>query len=164
MPRLPGFMADASLKENAECAARFFGARIFKTNHNCCGTMRGTMRRIFASFLIALIAWGSFAPMAMASVSDPVPACCRRDGKHHCNMGTSRLDSSQDGQLRLRVQAPDCPFRGQHGVALIAAVLPSDSAFATQLFVSSRLPFPGSVSLSSPVFGSISERGPPALL
>jgi len=76
-------------------------------------------------------------------------------------MGSSRLDASQEGQLRLRVQAPDCPFRGQHGVTIIAVVLPSDSDFATQLFVSARLPFPGSVTLSSPVFGSISERGPP---
>ena len=143
------------------CATRFFGVCIFKTNHKCCVTMRGTMRRIFASFVLALIAWGSIAPMAIASVSDPVPACCRKDGKHHCNMGASRLDASQDGQPRLRAQAPDCPFRSQHGVSTIAVVLPSHSNFATQLSASARLLFSRSVILSSLAFGSVSERGPP---
>jgi len=121
------------------------------------------MRKIFASSLLALIAWGFLAPMAMASVSDPVPACCRKDGKHHCNMGTSRLDISRDGQLNLRAQAPDCPFRSYQGVTSIAVALPLNSDFATQLFVSARLLFPGSVPLTSPAFGSISERGPPQL-
>ncbi len=88
---------------------------------------------------------GSLAPLAMASISDPVPACCRKDGKHHCNMGTSRLDASRDGQPRLRTQAPDCPFRSQQGVPTIAVVLPSDANFATQLFASARLLFSRSV-------------------
>jgi hypothetical protein len=50
--------------------------------HCCC------MRRFFAIFLLTV--FGSFlgAPLLASSsdVESNLPACCRRDGKHHCMM------------------------------------------------------------------------------
>ena len=45
------------------------------------------MRRVFASLLVALFSFSLIAPAVFASDSDSkLPACCRRDGKHHCSL------------------------------------------------------------------------------
>ena len=47
------------------------------------------VRRILASLLLVLFSFSLIAPALFAS--DPaskLPACCRRDGKHHCAMTT----------------------------------------------------------------------------
>ena len=41
------------------------------------------MRRAIASILLAII---SFPLMGAAMTAQSSPACCRRDGKHHCEM------------------------------------------------------------------------------
>jgi hypothetical protein len=45
------------------------------------------------------------------SVPEKVPACCRRDGKHHCAMMTKAEDPSSETQVSSL--APACPFRNQ---------------------------------------------------
>lgn len=119
------------------------------------------MRRIFATFLLLLVAWGSVVPLAIAAAADPIPACCRKDGAHHCQMGMRNV--AQDGAAHFRAQLPDCPFRTQHAVPAVAAVLPwnttsvslhasSDPAFSAYRFL-----------VASPIFGSVSQRGPPVV-
>ena len=45
------------------------------------------MRRVLASLLVAMFSFALIAPAVFASDPDSkLPACCRRDGKHHCGM------------------------------------------------------------------------------
>src|SRR5271157_4013431 len=60
------------------------------------------MRRIPASFLLVLLCFGFALPFLQAQPSN-IPACCRRDGKHHCGMSPNG-----DG---FRTRAPNCPYR-----------------------------------------------------
>ena len=47
------------------------------------------MRRVFASLLVALFSFALIAPAVFASDPDSkLPACCRRDGKHHCGLAS----------------------------------------------------------------------------
>jgi len=51
------------------------------------------MRRILASLLVALFSFSLIAPAVFASDADSkLPACCRRDGKHHCTVMAGRLE------------------------------------------------------------------------
>lgn len=65
------------------------------------------MRRTLAAFLVTLFSLPLIAP-ALASVPDDsqLPACCRRDGKHHCamNMEVGNIPPSS------RVVSEKCPY------------------------------------------------------
>lgn len=64
------------------------------------------MRRILASLLAGLFSFLLIAPALSASDPDAnLPACCRRDGKHHCAM-MMRLESRSGPGF----QADRCPF------------------------------------------------------
>ena len=49
------------------------------------------MRRAIASILLAFISFPLMGA-AMAARFGSSPACCRRDGKHHCEMAVSETD------------------------------------------------------------------------
>jgi len=59
------------------------------------------MRRISASFLLVLL-WVGFA-LPLLEAQSGTPACCRRDGKHHCGMSPNG-----DG---FHTSASSCPYR-----------------------------------------------------
>jgi predicted membrane-bound spermidine synthase len=62
-----------------------------------------------ASVLIAAILCGALTPLAEASSSKSLPACCRRDGKHHC---ARRLPEHVDDQSTVfRSKSEPCPYR-----------------------------------------------------
>jgi hypothetical protein len=118
------------------------------------------MRRLVASFVLSMVAWGSLAPLALAATGNATPACCRRNGKHHC-MGTSGMAASGDGDASFRANPPDCPFRSQ-----IAA--PTNLA-QPQHPIASTLPLPSAPFVSIADFPLLSacssasdrQRGPP---
>ena len=60
------------------------------------------MRRCLSSLLLLLICAGVLLPLVEASSTD-VPACCRRDGKHHCMRSVGA-----DG---FKSAAMVCPYR-----------------------------------------------------
>jgi len=60
------------------------------------------MRRIPASLLLALLCFGFALPFLQAQPSS-IPACCQRDGKHHCAMSLHG-----DG---FRTSGTNCPYR-----------------------------------------------------
>ena|SRR5664279_470021 len=110
------------------------------------------MRRLAASLLLALLCAGLALPMLLAR-GDGVPACCRRNGKHHCVM----LPQG-DG---FRTSAANCPYR--RFTALTSHSTPCSTA-ATAL--SANLGGENSISLASPdlplrVAGNAQKRGPP---
>jgi hypothetical protein len=47
------------------------------------------VRRVLASLLLVLFSFSLIAPALSASDADSkLPACCRRNGKHHCTLAT----------------------------------------------------------------------------
>ena len=110
------------------------------------------MRRLAASLLLVLLCTGLALPMLLAR-GDGVPACCRRNGKHHCAM----LPQG-DG---FRTSAASCPYR--RFTALTSHSTPLGTV-TNHLFVSLRCE--NSVALESPdlplrVAGNAQKRGPP---
>ena len=66
------------------------------------------MRRALAFLLAALFSFELIAPALLASAASDVPACCRRNGKHHCAMA----DGSGEAPAGPSVKALEskCPF------------------------------------------------------
>lgn len=51
------------------------------------------MRRAVASCVVGVPLWGFVAPLALAVTTDTTPACCRRNGKHHCQPMSAMVSS-----------------------------------------------------------------------
>ena len=75
------------------------------------------MRRLIASFVLCLIAWGPLSSLAAATVGDPVPACCRRDGMHHCMMSMAGVTPALDGGTAVHTVPDPCPYRSQRATS-----------------------------------------------
>ena len=110
------------------------------------------MRRFAASLLLSLLCAGMTLPLLQAQGAS-VPACCRRNGKHHCAM----LPQG-DG---VRTVTVTCPYN--RFIALTSHSTPLSTA-ATALFISLR--YEKSATLDSPdlalpVCGNAQKRGPP---
>ncbi len=121
-----------------------------------------SMRRLLAIFVLALNAWGLLAPFALAASADSTPACCRRNGKHHCMSGMSATAVSSEGVPILRSQFSKCPYGSETArpgfVARIAISATSTVHSPSEFFVAPTK----SAQVSSHPAGSISPRGPPA--
>jgi len=109
--------------------------------------------------MLLLILGPLFAPVMSATTASPVPACCRRDGSHHCAAMAEMVVGSSDG---FRAGSP-CPMRhGQQLATIIVALPPSSSTraeTARQLLIC--------IAVSVRHFTPISadhQRAPPALL
>ena len=94
-------------------------------------TQPNSMQRLLASLILCIVAWGPLSPLATATAGDPIPACCRRDGKHHCTMsGSTRTEMGATGVYWSKTQSrcPMCPRmirtnpRTQAGLSASAAV------------------------------------------
>ena len=61
------------------------------------------MRRLTARILFVVTLLGSFIPVALATASSPVQACCARKGIHHCQGSANRtLVGSEPSGLTVR--------------------------------------------------------------
>jgi hypothetical protein len=70
------------------------------------------MRRFLATLLAALFSFLLIMPAFAASLRPNLPACCRKEGKHHCAMQAGHASES------AVVAASDkCPFFPQVSVA-----------------------------------------------
>ncbi len=84
------------------------------------------LRRLLSILLFGATLLPMIAPMLStgAMAESTLPACCRRDGKHHCMMSAaaraSMLGETNDGAVRVGTPPEQCPYR-QH--ALVAAHL-----------------------------------------
>jgi hypothetical protein len=82
-------------------------------------------RKISIAVLFAVIAptFLIFADLK-TSAETKLPACCRRDGKHHCAMTVAVGDASSETQFKAAT--PVCPFQSQAStVPLVASYLPA---------------------------------------
>jgi len=71
------------------------------------------MRRAWAAILMVLFSYPLIAP-ALASGPDDsqLPACCRRNGKHHCAMQMADMEMGNipSGMVTLSEKCPYAPF------------------------------------------------------
>jgi len=107
-------------------------------------------------------------PLAIPAPESALPACCRRDGQHHCAMLLQYEASRAKQQSGTRVEntSEPCPFRSALGApsARHGAGIPSHSIYYTGV-VSHPAEF-----VQDTLAARISEarvhwkRGPPSLL
>ena len=74
------------------------------------------MRRVPAILLLAVFSLSLIGPALFADTDTNLPACCRRDGQHHCDMMSTRTDSASD--LSMHTSARRCPFFPKTGALL----------------------------------------------
>lgn len=120
------------------------------------------MRRILASLLLVLFGFSLIAPATFASNADAkLPACCRRDGKHHCSMTASRaeLPSGPAAQAAKCASFPSATALPASQVAAAPGVV---RALFTG-FVAHSVPGARTESLSRISYSQAGQkRGPPA--
>ena len=79
------------------------------------------MRRALALFLLTLFSLSLIAPILFANTVSTLPACCRRNGKHHCG----RADRSAEARIRnepaLKAIQPKCPLFPGSAVAPVSS-------------------------------------------
>ena len=68
------------------------------------------MRRALAILLAVLFSFELIAPALLAGAAPDLPACCRRNGKHHCAMAD--MDGAEGTPSGSTVKAIEskCPF------------------------------------------------------
>ena len=119
------------------------------------------MRRTFASFLLAVISLPPIAASMCEGALSSSPACCRRDGKHHCDV--AGMHSASDGPAAVAERCQSwqrLPIASLSLNALSAAGAESGSLLAPALLV---FHFSPQRRLYAPE-GSTKKRGPPLVL
>ena len=122
------------------------------------------MRRLIASLVLSVVAWGPLAPLAIASAGDPIPACCRRDGKHHCMMSMAGMGAANDGSTSVRTVPGPCPYRSQRATPASTAHPQGPLALSAQLPHIARIALPEFLNQNSRRPSSTPQRGPPQAL
>ncbi len=113
------------------------------------------MRRSTATTLLLLMLAAFLAPVAAATITNPLPVCCRAGGPHHCS---AMIPSGPEGGAQF--QGHSCPYRKPVALSGSAATPPATQTvalagaysflnqFYSEVFVSHREP-------------PHSQRGPP---
>jgi hypothetical protein len=71
------------------------------------------MRRALAIFLLVGFSFPLIAPLFASGPSESsLPACCRRDGKHHCMMASMMMGAGPSSNETVSEKCPYAPFAG----------------------------------------------------
>ncbi len=70
------------------------------------------MRRLIAITLLLFVGLPLLSPLFAASATNNtlLPACCRRNGTHHCAMLMQHGLDNDDGKAHLDAEHSQCPF------------------------------------------------------
>ncbi len=117
------------------------------------------MRRLIASIVFCLLTWGSLPPLTVAATGDPIPPCCRRDGKHHCMM--AGMAARKDGSPRVSTKREPCPYSSLRGTPAGTGHPPIALAMARFLLRFTCPAEPEAVVRESRCPSSKPQRGPP---
>lgn len=127
------------------------------------------LRRLLSIAILLVIAAPAIAPLFVlsATTGGDVPACCRRNGKHHCMMSEAQRAAMSEGREHLVAQVGErCPFQPKASPATrnLQTIADADSAVFTGLVIHPVLT-PQSRCLQRISFqDSHQRRGPPAEL
>ena len=75
------------------------------------------MRRGFSFIFILFFALGPLVTLSSASDDAALPACCRRNGKHHCAMYMKMMAARMvvpQGAPPIAIPPSHCPYYPQH--------------------------------------------------
>jgi hypothetical protein len=121
------------------------------------------MRRLSAIALLVAVVYSFFLPVLLAEAESDLPACCRRNGAHRCEMAGGADSSAPE----YRTIPQRCPaFPGWPAVPVTgAAALPKDSLAIFAALVSHPAFQPQTAARGRVSFSrSRQKRGPPSLL
>lgn len=127
------------------------------------------MRRILSISLLLLLTLPLVSPLFASSAADAsVPACCRRDGKHHCLMmmdAMARSSSSDAAQTKSATVQESCPYTLVASVAINLPFVPDEvrTAISASTLSSAADPIPTEVARQISLDRSHPKRGPPSL-
>jgi hypothetical protein len=128
------------------------------------------MRRVPAILLVFVFSFSLIASALFVDAASNLPACCRRDGKHHC--GVTDRDMADTAQTPASGLAADarhakCPLfpnggavLPQSGAALLTASQPAGVSIASQMVTAAQ----GDAGYRISFNCSHQKRGPPSLL
>jgi hypothetical protein len=125
------------------------------------------MHRALASFLAVLFSFPLITPFLAASMRSDLPACCRRDGKHHCALSEMDFVPDSPGGVGLTAVRPTCPLYPQ---AVLLPAFSKDFAVASLPLVDAPRPLrflsgdPDSDQPDRLISGIAHERAPPSSL
>src|ERR1700690_3568752 len=112
------------------------------------------MRRVPASLVLLLLGLGYALPF-LQSGRDTTPACCRREGKHHCTMAPNG-----DG---FHSVAANCSHRHPARLVSHSIALSVPAALSAATRQCHELLLPASPDIARRSFGNAQKRGPPAV-
>lgn len=98
-------------------------------------TFRSRMRGWFAKFTLLVMAWTCVAPAYAWASTTAVPACCRRDGMHHCMALEQMASPASSRQPAFDRHCQGCPFSAQITPPAFADILQLRGLLATRLRV-----------------------------
>lgn len=113
------------------------------------------MQRMLASLLLMLTSFGAALPFVQEQQTS-IPACCRRDGSHHC----TAMSTTADG---FKAAGAKCPYQHLSIVAPAATAIPH-SRQPLRLSLSPDPAWSGETMLVAiRDGGNVSKRGPPTV-
>lgn len=125
------------------------------------------MRRALASLLLAFLSFPLVTPLVLAHSVVQLPACCRRDGKHHCAMAGMAGQQMGPAGAGLQGIQSKCPLFPQSGpVPFSSKIAPPCTASRIRAQLSFLTAVPGSAEdgVKFVLPGSVPKRGPPPIL
>jgi hypothetical protein len=125
------------------------------------------MRRVPALLLVFLFSFSLIGPALFVDSESNLPACCRRDGKHHCGMLDRDMAETPSSGLAADALRAKCPFfpnggavLPHSGALLLAASQPAGISIVSQIGTPGHAEAGYCISLNR----SHRKRGPPSLL
>ncbi len=128
--------------------------------------MMKAVPRIIAATLLLVFAGNTALPALFADPESNLPACCRRDGKHHCAMMDMAGIDQDDGEAYWKSTPQKCAEFPKCGAGLCAGKIGPQRTSEIGPIVSSHL----TVAAQTEVLYRIShsrcreKRGPPSLV
>jgi hypothetical protein len=122
--------------------------------------------RIIAAALLLVFAGNTALPALFADPESNLPACCRRDGKHHCAMMDMLGITQDDGEFYWKSNPQKCAQYPKTGASLCAGKTGPQRTSEIGPIVSSH----PTVATQTEVLYRIShsrcreKRGPPSLI
>ena len=127
-----------------------------------------SLRRLLSILLLVAFGLPVVSPLfaMVRTVEARLPACCRRDGQHHCMMSVSDRTSQRQSKLAFGAPAEKCPYCPSAMAAVHTNFLALPAAKAV---FASLVSHPSGVSQTESLQRisrdrSRQKRGPPVLL
>jgi hypothetical protein len=121
------------------------------------------LKRLIADTMLVILIASLLAPLALGFQQSSVPACCRRNGKHHCMAGMSGMMPSNDKAPSFRTLPSRCPFRSTVAT-LVPVAQPRVERTSATTYVPPSAILAGeqeSFTVSVSAHFAFSQRGPP---